>query len=61
MSLPEDWITEKLSKLLIIEERVATLNEIKDHLLNLSANEAKDAANRMQLPIVFDCLNDTDE
>lgn len=60
MGTPEEWCAEKLSKLLNEELRISTLEEIKDHFSTLSQNEATRTANLLQLPLVFDCLNDSD-
>lgn len=59
MANRESWCAEKAAKLLNEELRILTLNEIKEHFLGLSQEEANETANILQLPIVFDCLNDS--
>ncbi|KAJ8919045.1 hypothetical protein NQ315_016951 [Exocentrus adspersus] len=58
MESREEWCAEKLSQLLKDDLRISTLNEIKDHLTSVSQNEATKTANVLELPLVFDCLND---
>lgn len=38
-SMSEEWCIEQLAKLQIKERRLTTLNEIKEHLSSVSANE----------------------
>lgn len=59
MATREEWCADKLSKLLKEELRISTLNEIKDHLESLPTHEIKSTVNLLDLPLVFDCLNDT--
>ncbi|XP_044745627.1 26S proteasome non-ATPase regulatory subunit 5 [Coccinella septempunctata] len=59
MASREEWCADKLSKLLKEELRISTLNEIKDHLESLPTNEVKPTVNLLELPLVFDCLNNT--
>ncbi|KAL3288064.1 hypothetical protein HHI36_002515 [Cryptolaemus montrouzieri] len=59
MSLREEWCSDKLAKLLDEELRISTLNEMKHHLQSISSNEVKSTVNSLDLPLVFDCLNDT--
>lgn len=61
MSSREEWCTETISKLLQENLRITTLNEIKDHLESLPQNEASRTVNLMDLPVVFDCLNDSNK
>lgn len=56
--MADDW-AEKLSKLINEELRISTLNEIKENFEALPDGEASRVAKRLQLPLVFDCLNDT--
>ncbi|XP_045470633.1 26S proteasome non-ATPase regulatory subunit 5-like [Harmonia axyridis] len=60
MSTREEWCADKASKLLKEELRTSVLNEIKDHLESLPSNEVKSTVNLLNLPLVFDCLNNTD-
>lgn len=55
----EAWCADKLSKLQIEDLRMSTLSEIKDYFSTISQDEAYQIANTMQLPVVFDCLNDS--
>lgn len=59
MNSASEWCTDKLSKLLNEELRITTLNEIRDHFTAVSSNEAYQTANLLELPLVFDCLNDS--
>lgn len=59
MASREVWCAEKAAQLLNEEIRILTLNEIKDQLLGMSQEEVNETANILQLPIVFDCLNDS--
>lgn len=59
MSSANEWCTDKLSKLLNEELRISTLSEIKEHFSTLSSNEATQTANLLELPLLFDCLNDS--
>lgn len=59
MASREEWCAEKLSKLLNEELRISTLCEIKNHLTSVPQEEAAITANILQLPLVFDCLNDS--
>lgn len=51
--------SEKLSKLLNEDLRISTLNEIKENFEALPHTEASRIAQNLQLPLVFDCLNDS--
>lgn len=59
MASEEEWCAEKLSKLLQEDLRISTLSEIKDHLSSLPQAEAIRIANLLDLPLVFDCLNNS--
>lgn len=59
MGSQEEWCAEQLSKLLQEDLRITTLGEIKEHLATLSQSEATRIANLLDLPLVFDCLNDS--
>lgn len=59
MNSTNEWCTDKLSKLLNEELRISTLSEIKEHFASISSNEAVETANLLELPLVFDCLNDS--
>lgn len=59
MASEEDWCAEQLSKLLQEDLRISTLGEIKDHLSSLAPSEATRIATLLDLPLVFDCLNDS--
>lgn len=59
MSSKEEWFSDKFSNLLQEELRISTLNEIKEYLSTLPQSEAKRIANQIDLPLVFDCLNDS--
>ncbi|KAK9878735.1 hypothetical protein WA026_023667 [Henosepilachna vigintioctopunctata] len=55
----KEWCADRLSKLLNEELRISTLNEIKDHLQSIPSHEVKPTVNCLDLPLVFDCLNNT--
>ncbi|XP_050513208.1 26S proteasome non-ATPase regulatory subunit 5 [Diabrotica virgifera virgifera] len=59
MASREDWSAETQSKLLQEEQRVSVLNEIKDHLISIPQSEASKVANSFNIPLVFDCLNNS--
>ncbi|KAJ8938792.1 hypothetical protein NQ314_011328 [Rhamnusium bicolor] len=59
MASREDWCADKLSKLLQEDLRISTLNEIKQHLTSIPQSEATRTADILELPLVFDCLNDS--
>ncbi|XP_057664519.1 26S proteasome non-ATPase regulatory subunit 5-like [Diorhabda carinulata] len=59
MASREEWCTDKLSKLLQEDLRISTLNEIKEHLTSIPQSEATKVADNLDLPLVFDCLNDS--
>lgn len=59
MANREAWCADKLSKLLNEDLRMSTLTEIKEHFSAISQDEANETANLLQLPMVFDCLNDS--
>ncbi|KRT85539.1 HEAT domain-containing protein [Oryctes borbonicus] len=55
----EQWLSAKSSALRDEDERISTLNEIKDYLRSLPQNEAAESAQLLQMPVLFDCLNDS--
>lgn len=55
----EQWLSEKSSALLNEDERISTLNDIKDYLSALPQYEAVETARMLQVPLLFDCLNDS--
>lgn len=57
MSSPEEWCREKLANLQIKDLQMNTLNEIKEHLITLPAQEAIITSNFLKLPALFDCLD----
>ncbi|KAG5893053.1 hypothetical protein JTB14_014833 [Gonioctena quinquepunctata] len=59
MASHEEWCADKLSKLLQEDLRISTLNEIKDYFTSVPQVDASRLANMLDLPSVFDCLNDT--
>lgn len=59
MDSRDDWCAQKSSNLLEEDLRIPTLNEIKDHLTTIPKDEALRTANCLNLPLVFDCLNDS--
>ncbi|CAH0552701.1 unnamed protein product [Brassicogethes aeneus] len=59
MASREEWCADKITKLLNEELRITTLNEIKDHFTSVPQDEAARTANILQLPLVFDCLNNS--
>lgn len=59
MDSRDDWCAEKSSNLLEEDLRIPTLTEIKDHLTAIPKDEALRTANCLNLPLVFDCLNDS--
>ncbi|CAG9822654.1 unnamed protein product [Phaedon cochleariae] len=61
MGSREEWCADKLSKLLQEELRISTLNEIKEHFTSIPHQEASRTANVLDLPLVFDCLNDSNQ
>lgn len=56
----DDVWSEKLAKLLNEELRISTLNDIKQSFESLPKSEASTVAQRLQLPLIFDCLNASD-
>lgn len=58
MSAPEDWCREKLENLQIKDKQKDTLTEIKQHLTELPSQQAIITSNFLQLPAIFDCLDD---
>lgn len=61
MATREEWCADKLSKLLNEDLRISTLNEIKTHFEGISDTEAMQTAELLELPLVFDCLNDSNQ
>ncbi|CAG9856336.1 unnamed protein product [Phyllotreta striolata] len=59
MASREEWCADKLSKLLQDDLRISALNEIKEHLTSMPVSEASRFADCLDLPLVFDCLNDS--
>lgn len=55
----DQWLFQKSSALADEDERISTLNEIKDYLTSLPQNEAAQSAQLLQMPLLFDCLNDS--
>lgn len=58
--MADNW-SERVSKLLDEDLRFSTLNEIKENFEALPQNEASRVAKHLQLPLIFDCLNDTNK
>lgn len=58
MADPEDWCRQKLANLQIKDLQKDTLSEIKDHLTQLSSQQAIITSNFLKLPAIFDCLDD---
>lgn len=58
--MDDNW-SEKLSKLLNEELRISTLSDIKQTFESLPRTEASAVARRLQLPLIFDCLNASDQ
>lgn len=58
--MDDNW-SEKLSKLLNEELRISALSDIKHSFESLSRNEASAVARSLQLPLIFDCLNASDQ
>ncbi|KAJ8944688.1 hypothetical protein NQ318_015896 [Aromia moschata] len=59
MASREDWCADKVSKLLQEDLRIPALNEIKEHLSTIPQNEVSSTIRNLDLPLVFDCLNDS--
>ncbi|RZB38997.1 26S proteasome non-ATPase regulatory subunit 5 [Asbolus verrucosus] len=59
MASHEEWCEEQLSKLSNEDTRVPILQEMKDFLTAIPREEMSRTANSLQLPAVFDCLNDS--
>nr|XP_023016451.1 26S proteasome non-ATPase regulatory subunit 5-like [Leptinotarsa decemlineata] len=59
MASNEEWCSEVSSKLQREDLRISTLNEIKEHFSSISQLEVSKLVNILSLPLVFDCLNDT--
>ncbi|XP_018333905.1 26S proteasome non-ATPase regulatory subunit 5 [Agrilus planipennis] len=55
----QEWCSDKLSKLLHDDSRIPVLHEIKEHLSELPFEEAVQTAKEFELPLVFDCLNNS--
>ncbi|KAL1488433.1 hypothetical protein ABEB36_014906 [Hypothenemus hampei] len=58
MGSREKWYTEKLNDLQQEDLRVSTLGELRDRLKSLPHDEAEKVTKALELPLVFDCLND---
>lgn len=61
MASREKWCAEKQTQLLNEELRVSTLQEIKEYFSSIPNDEANRTANLLELPLVFDCLNDSNK
>lgn len=59
MTERQEWCADKLSKLQVEDLRLPTLTEIKDHFASITQDEATETAKVLPLPLVFDCLNDS--
>lgn len=59
MATRESWCSNQISKLQVEDQRISTLNEIKDHFAAIPQDEAKRTANSLELSQVFDCLNNS--
>ncbi|XP_022921274.2 26S proteasome non-ATPase regulatory subunit 5 [Onthophagus taurus] len=57
----EIWCTEKSQLLKTADNRIPVLNDIKDYISSLPHDEAKETTTLLQLPLVFDCLNDSSD
>lgn len=55
----KEWYSNKLTDLMQEDQRVSTLSELRDHLKSLPHEEATRISTGLQLPLVFDCLNDS--
>lgn len=58
--MDNNW-SEKLSQLLNEELRISALSDIKQTFEALPRTEASVVAQRLQLPLIFDCLNASDQ
>jgi 26S proteasome non-ATPase regulatory subunit 5 len=54
-----EWCEEQLSKLSNEDTRIPVLQEMKDFLTTIPREEITRTATSLQLPAVFDCLNDS--
>ncbi|VEN43507.1 unnamed protein product [Callosobruchus maculatus] len=57
----KEWCAETSAKLQQEEQRIPTLNEIKDYMITVSPSEASKVATNLELPLIFDCLNDSNK
>ncbi|XP_063906784.1 26S proteasome non-ATPase regulatory subunit 5 [Zophobas morio] len=57
--MASEWCEEKLSELSNEDTRIPVLKEMKDFLTTIPREEMTRTANSLQLPVVFDCLNDS--
>ncbi|KAJ8973371.1 hypothetical protein NQ317_007184 [Molorchus minor] len=55
MAAGSDWSQRLLQE----DLRIPTLNEIKEHLSSIPQDEASNTVKNLDLPLVFDCLNDS--
>lgn len=60
--MSEEWCRKQLMNLQIKDRRLDTLNEIRNHLTNLPADEvASVSSNFLTLSELFDCVEDNQE
>ncbi|CAG9765414.1 unnamed protein product [Ceutorhynchus assimilis] len=59
MDSQDEWYRDKLSNLIQEDLRIPTLSELREQLSSLSKDEFNRIVTNLQLPLVFDCLNDT--
>ncbi|XP_044262217.1 26S proteasome non-ATPase regulatory subunit 5 [Tribolium madens] len=59
MASYEEWCEEKLSRLSDEDSRIPVLREMTDFLTTIPREDMSRTANSLQLPAVFDCLNDS--
>ncbi|XP_050296589.1 26S proteasome non-ATPase regulatory subunit 5 [Anthonomus grandis grandis] len=56
-----EWFSDKISDLTQENQRISLLSEFRDQFQSLPLDEAQTVANNVQLPLVFDCLNDSNK
>lgn len=61
MASHEEWCADKISKLVQEELRISTLSEMKEYLSTLPQDEVSRIAGALDLPMLFDCLGDTNK
>lgn len=62
MSEAEEWFRQQLMNLQMKDRRLDTLNEIRNHLTKLPADEvATVSSNFLTLSELFDCVEDNQE